>query len=171
LGFSPGHLCVPRNIRPTAGVQPATKETPMAMTSGDQGLRSEINVTPMIDVLLVLLIIFMMIQPSSQIGLNALIPDPPKSQTQPDPNPETIVVQVLGDDQHGITYKINETSVSRLDIEPQLAAIFAVRDNKTMFIKGDPALDFATIADVINSGHYAGIKNIGIITPQATRVQ
>ena len=131
----------------------------MAMTSGGKGLRSEINVTPMIDVLLVLLIIFMMIQPASQIGLNALIPEPPTSQSQPGPNPQTIVVQVLGDTEHGVTYKINETSVSRLDIEPQLAAIFATRNNKTMFIKGDPTLDFATIADVINSGHHAGIKS------------
>ena len=117
-----------------------------------------------------LLIIFMVIQaPRLFFGLNALIPDPPKSQTQPDPNPETIVVQVLGDDQHGVTYKINETSVSRLDIEPKLAAIFAVRDNKVMFIKGDATLDFSTIAGVINSGHQAGVQSIGIITPQSLR--
>jgi len=143
----------------------------MAMTSSTKGLRSEINVTPLIDVLLVLLIIFMIIQPSTLSGLDALIPQPPKSPTRADPNPQTIVVQVLDDNHHDVTYKINETSLGKLDIEPQLAAIFATRNNKTMFIKGDPTLDFSTIADVINSGHHAGIKNIGIITPQASRLQ
>jgi biopolymer transport protein TolR len=109
----------------------------------------------------------MIIQPSTLSGLDALIPQPPKSPTQADSEPQTIVVQVLDDNHHDITYKINETSLSKLDIEPQLAAIFATRNNKTMFIKGDPSLDFSTIADVINSGHHAGIANIGIITPKA----
>jgi biopolymer transport protein TolR len=143
----------------------------MGMTSsGGHGPTADINVTALIDVLLVLLIIFMVIQPVAVRGLDALIPQPPKSD-RPEPNPQTIVVQVLGNSEHGITYKINEASLSKTNIEPKLAAIFATRTNKVMFIKGDANLDFSVVADIINSGHQAGVDNIGIITPQAGRSQ
>jgi biopolymer transport protein ExbD/biopolymer transport protein TolR len=134
--------------------------------SGTGKAMSEINVTPMIDVLLVLLIIFMVIVPVTPKGLNTLIPQPPKNPQQDQPYDRTIVVQVLANGSGEPAYKINETSFNKSQIEPQLAEIFATRQEKVMFVKGDAALDFRKIAEVIDFGHQADVDNIGLITPR-----
>ena len=133
---------------------------------GTGGAVSEINVTPLIDVLLVLLIIFMVIVPVTPHGLDALVPQPPKKQQQEQVNDRTIVVQVLGASGAAPTYKINEDQFPKNDIEGKLQAIFAARQEKVMFVKGDPDLNYGTIAEVIDWGHQAGVDNIGIITPR-----
>jgi biopolymer transport protein TolR len=136
----------------------------MGMTSnGSKAVNAEINVTPLIDVLLVLLIIFMVIVPTAARGLDAVIPQPAKSTEQVALN-TPIVVQVLGDNERGVSYKINEVSFAKDDVGAKLAAIFAGRSEKTMFVKGDAGLEFSAVAAVIDSGHRAGVENVGIIT-------
>lgn len=139
----------------------------MSMTSGaSKALRADINVTPLIDVLLVLLIIFMVIQPIAVRGLDTLVPQSSNSPAQVDP-PQAIVIQVLGDREHGVTYKIDQASLNKLDILPRLSQIFTTRTDKSIFIQGDASLDFSSIADIIDYGHQAGIDNIGILTPRS----
>ena len=133
---------------------------------GTGGAVSEINVTPLIDVLLVLLIIFMVIVPVTPKGLDALVPQPPKDPSHDVPNDRTIVVQVLSNKGGAPSYKINEDTFAKQSIEPKLAEIFATRQEKVMFVKGDPDLNYGNIAEVIDFGHQAGVDNIGIITPR-----
>ena len=139
----------------------------MGMGGGNTGgAVSEINVTPLIDVLLVLLIIFMVIVPVTPRGLETLVPQPPKEHHDDPINDRTIVVQVLSNGAGAPAYKINETSMNKGDLEPKLAEIFATRQEKVMFVKGDKDLDFSKVAEVIDYGHQAGVDNIGLITPR-----
>ena len=133
---------------------------------GGKGAVSDINVTPLIDVLLVLLIIFMVIVPVVPHGLNTLVPQPPKNKDNAPEDTKTIVVQVLKEGGTEPTYKINEDQFPKAQIEPKLVEIFSTRQNKTMFVKGDADLDYGKIAEVINMGHHAEIDNIGLITPK-----
>jgi biopolymer transport protein ExbD len=139
----------------------------MAFSTGaGGGLSSDINVTPMIDILLVLLIIFMAITPVSPKGLEALVPQPPKNNQPQKENDTAIVVQIL----HGAggqpAYKINDTDVQKTDLAGRLQTIFSTRATKVMFIKGDKDLDFAPVANAIDIAKGAGVDHVGLITPK-----
>ena len=139
----------------------------MGMGGGNTGgAVSEINVTPLIDVLLVLLIIFMVIVPVTPRGLETLVPQPPKDHKEEPQNDRTIVVQIRSNGAGAPSYLINETTFAKADLEPKLAEIFAARQEKVMFVKGDKDLDFNKVAEVIDFGHQAGVDNIGLITPR-----
>src|ERR1700722_18013726 len=103
---------------------------------------SDINVTLLIDVLLVLLIIFMVIVPVTPKGLDTLIPQPPKDKTQDTPNDRTIVVQILANGKGEPSYKINEDAFPKSQIEPKLAEIFATRQEKIMLVQDGSDLGF-----------------------------
>ncbi len=136
-------------------------------TGGGGGAMGEINVTPMIDILLVLLIIFMVIVQVTPRGLDALVPQPPKNpQQQQQPNDRTIVVQVLYRPGAAPAYKINETDVAHADLLPKLTEIYANRAERVMFIRGDDDVNFGYIADVLDIGKAANVDHVGLMTPK-----
>ena len=139
----------------------------MAMSmGGGGGYSSDINVTPMIDVLLVLLIIFMVIVPVTPKGLDALVPQPPKNPQQQQQNDRTIVVQIIHVPSGPPQYKINETPVNKTDLLGKLTDIYANRAERIMFVRGDDDLNFAYVAEVIDIGRAANVDHIGLMTPK-----
>jgi len=137
-------------------------------TGGGGGSMADINVTPMIDILLVLLIIFMVIVPVTPKGLQALVPQPPKTK-QPDQqtNDRTIVVQVIFNGTgRPAAYKINQDDVDHADLLPKLTEIYANRAERVMFVRGDDDVNFGQIADVIDIARSANVDHIGLMTPK-----
>lgn len=133
------------------------------------GAMADMNVVPLIDILLVLLIIFMVINPQNEQGLNALVPQPtpPNQQQDQQLQQKTIVVQILDNGK----LKINEEDSSWGQLEPRLEEIFKERADKVAFIKGDDNVLFADIAKAIDMMRAAGIDNVGFLTPHMEQGQ
>lgn len=132
--------------------------------SGSTGeMTSSINVTPMIDILLVLLIIFMVIVPAVPRGERALSPRLSSVVHRADPN--AVVLEVLKGSGAQPTYRINEQDVAWNELPARLTAIYANRAERVLFLKGDDALSFTQVAQVIDISHAAGIDHVGLMTP------
>jgi biopolymer transport protein ExbD len=126
----------------------------------------EINVTPLIDVLLTLIIVFMVVvSMDKEEGETAQIPQPDPKQTQTISQPRTVVIQVVwSKENQPPTVKINQDDVAWEDLETRLAQIYLKRAEKVVFVRGDNDVDFQYVADVIDLAHHAGVQRVGLLT-------
>jgi len=128
---------------------------------GGGGPKSDINMTPMIDVLLVLIIIFMVITPLTPKGLEALVPQPPPpGQKQSISDQRTVVIVI--DANHNMM--INSEPTTEATMADRLTEIFKTRAERVVFVKGDPSLDFQWVAKAIDIAHGANIDKVGLMT-------
>jgi biopolymer transport protein ExbD len=126
----------------------------------------QINVTPLIDVLLTLIIMFMLVvSMDKEYQEKAQIPQPDQKQTAVEEQSRTIVIQVIWTKQNVVpTVKINRDDVSWENLETRLAQIYLTRAEKVAFVRGDADVDFQYVAEVIDLAHHAGVQRIGLLT-------
>jgi biopolymer transport protein TolR len=144
----------------------------MSMMVGARGTRSsEINVTPLIDVLLVLLIIFMVVRPEVNQGEQTQIPQPTSENLAQSPlAPIIIQLKDVGEskrpDLQIITQEINTQAVRWDELEATLRAIYEKREDRVAFIKGDPDVEFEYVAQAVDITHRAGADRVGLLGNQ-----
>ena len=131
----------------------------MAMQLGPDRRTATINVTPMIDILLVLLIVFMIIIPTKSIGLRAHAPQPDDGSTSRTPDPTTVVVYAKGDG----TVEINRQPLPLADLPRQLVEIFGARRDLVLFVDGEPRIEFHEVAVIIDMAKGLGIERVGLM--------
>jgi biopolymer transport protein TolR len=128
------------------------------LVDGKRGMVADPNVVPLIDILLVLLVIFMVI-PHSR-GLKAEVPQECKDCPVEVVKRSVVVIQVLADG----SLRVNQQPVQWASLESRLTEVFKVRADRTAFIWGDPSVEFAVVARVIDAMHGAGIGPVGLLT-------
>lgn len=133
----------------------------MAMTMSTDGRKkAEINVTPMIDILLVLIIIFMVITPLAPRGLPTLVPQLPSASPQDQTSPSEIVVTVRADG----SLLLNSEPVHAASLRARLERMYKNNATRVIFVRGEKAIDFGRVAEVIDLARGAGVSRIALMT-------
>ncbi len=130
----------------------------MAFKMGGGGLTNEPNVVPMIDILLVLLIIFMIMQPLARKSVDLQLPDPTPQDKPPDAKPDQIILEILPNG----TFAVNKEPMTRDNLARRLKEIYDPRPEKIMFIKGDPEAVYQDVIWAMDMARGSGVKVLGI---------
>ena len=135
----------------------------MAMSANNFG-KAQMNVTPLIDVLLVLIIMFLLVTPPAPRGLKADAPQAPNSDRS-EPQNDNLVVSVHADG----SVSLNQEAVEKADLEERLKQIFKMDTNRPLFIRSEGSVDFQQVAEVIDLAKGIGIERIGLMPGEARR--
>ena len=135
----------------------------MSMSLGTKDYKSDINITPYIDILLVLLIIFMVATPMKKWDQQVRVPKPSPVQQQPIKS-ESVVLELSLN--HDIT--INTQPVAIADLSKTLSSIFSVRADKNMFIRGDPGLNYGFVFQILDIAKQSGVQDIALLDKKAS---
>ena len=128
----------------------------------------QINVTPLIDVLLTLIIMFMLVvSMDPEYGEKAQIPQPNPEKTPSAPQPRTVVIEVewTAENQPPLV-RVNQQDIAWENLESELTRIYLTRVEKVAFVRGDADVDFQYVADVIDKAHHAGVQRLGLLTKE-----
>ena len=137
----------------------------MAGGGTDKGAFGSMNVTPLIDVMLTLLVIFMIFSPVTPKGEKAAIPQPPPKNAKPQTNNRSVILQVLAAPQgQPPQLELNQEHVAWQDLNSKLVDIFKARAQRVMFVKADNSIPWSDVAQVIDAAHGAGVEHVGLIT-------
>jgi biopolymer transport protein TolR len=131
----------------------------MSVGGSQRGIMMEMNVVPLIDILLVLLVIFMII-PNSR-GIKAEIPQQ-SSDPRPQTTPNVVVIQVMADG----SLKLNQEPLPAAALRDRLQEVFKYRADRVAFVRGENQVEFQLVATVIDDMHAAGISSVGLLTPE-----
>jgi biopolymer transport protein TolR len=131
---------------------------------GKGGTFGGMNVTPLIDVLLTLLVIFMVISPVTPLGEAAQIPQPPPKTAPKQQNNRSVVLQLVGNGNAQPRLELNHQDVSWNDLDNRLVQIYETRAQKVLFIKADNSIPWQDVATAIDDAHAAGVDHVGLIT-------
>lgn len=139
----------------------------VSVGSARHGAIAEMNVVPLIDILLVLLIIFMVISPHVPVGLPAVLPESATPPSPPQLMRDPVVVQVLADG----SLRINSDPVPWQDFQGRLERIFKLRASRVAFVQGDSSLEFAVVARAIDVMRGSGITSVGLMMPDLEKAR